>query len=237
MKKTAKNKIIAAFIVFLVCIAFIWAMFIYRSCSLSVLENLPPEDDKSEIVKDEKPKKESSKKEDVTPPNTKIDTEVEELETFVEDVIESKDTIGKEINPVEVIFDTLESKEPVSIYIPLVKSLFNDSNLSEVDLPKGKLYYKGSNGRMESVISKRENMIYETLISYDFKGNKVDNLEIGIIDKNSDKKRYAVISENRVSTFEITTDANGKKGKQVTNYIISPELKFNKGKTYYKIEK
>jgi hypothetical protein len=125
-----------------------------------------------------------------------------------------------------------DNKELTTIYIPLTKSLFNTDNLSVVHISKGKVYYSGVNGRLESQIIVNGDQEFERLTSYNPQGNKVEDLIIGLVDENGIKRKYASFSQNRISLIEITT---GKEEETVTRYLITPELRFVKGKTYKKV--
>jgi hypothetical protein len=105
-------------------------------------------------------------------------------------------------------------------------------------MPTGKIYYQGNNGKLESSVLHNEGVFKEQLKSYDYAGNKVDELEIGVVDETAKTVKHAVISKNKISVFEIVT-AKGKKQEQqvekVTEYAITPQMKFREGKTYTRL--
>ena len=134
-----------------------------------------------------------------------------------------------------------------SIYIPLIKSLFSASDVSmdafqnhiaQSEPPvRGKIYYQGENGWIESFLTVDEKgAIHEVLFSYDLAGNPVDNVEIGLLVPDSSERKYATISVNKLSVFELTTSGvTGKKQERVTEYSITPQLRFKKGRTFSKL--
>jgi len=124
------------------------------------------------------------------------------------------------------------------IDIPQTKSLLFDSqNKALNQIATGKVYYKGENGKLESHIDrKNKNEIYEELISYDNNGNAVDELEIGYISNSPKHLKCAVIDKNKISIYEtIPSDNDDSNEKIVTEYLISPQMKFTRGKTYTKL--
>jgi hypothetical protein len=128
-----------------------------------------------------------------------------------------------------------ENKESSTIFIPLTKSLFNHKDLSISNLPKGKVYYNGANGRLESnIIASENNRMTERLTSYNTRGEKIDHLDIGLITENAEKRKYAVISQNTISVFDFAPE--NTREESVTYYSITPELRFIKGKTYKKVK-
>jgi hypothetical protein len=228
-KKANKTRIV---ILAIACLAFVTGMIFYKTCNLS--ENIP-EEEKIEKLKEpkSKPSVKSPKKEIVTPV-TPVDTPQIEAVAAIEEPEPEMNPVNDE-NPGTIVFEQNEEvKELTNIYIPLTKSLFKRSNLLINDLPSGKIYYSGVNGKLKISIVHRDGKTFEYLTSYNIQGEKMDFLEIGLIDENSVRK-YAILSQNKISTFEIIQD-NGKKGEEnVINYSITPELRFVKGKTYKKV--
>jgi len=114
-------------------------------------------------------------------------------------------------------------------------ALLKDASLE--NLREGKLYYQGDNGRLESFLymdSKRK--ISEYLISYDPKGNSVDCLEVGCWIPETDEKKFAHLSNNKLSVFELAAvKTNDKREEIVTEYTITPEMQFVRGKVFSKI--
>ena len=143
--------------------------------------------------------------------------------------------------------ETGEKKELGSIYIPVTKSLFSASDVSmdafqnritqsEASV-RGKIYYQGENGLLESFLSVDEKgVIHEILFSYDPAGNPVDRMEIGLLAPDNTEKKYATLSVNKLSVFELTaSEAAGKRQERVTEYFITPQLRFKKGRTFSKL--
>ena len=192
------------------------------------------DEDQPEIVEEiALSKKTDNKKKKETP--IVVDVMPNEPEEQAEEVQLNEDTLNEEPDEIDLSEEVEEEKqrELLPIHIPQVKSLFNSSNLSIQDMPDKKQYYKGNNGTIESIVEKKgDNQFHEYLISYDYKGNKVDRLEIGIVDENIQKKKYAVLFQNNISTFEASADT---KEEIVTTYQITPDLRFTKGKTYKKV--
>ena len=227
--KRKSIKIIAY--ILLMCLAFGSGMLFQKYCfDKGITEE---SEDEPEIIKEiihlEK-KKDKKEKEvplvvDVVP--TKEEEQIEEVQ-LNEDILKEE---PDEINLPEEIEE--QQRDLLPIHIPQVKSLLNSSNLSIQNMPDKKQYYKGNNGTIESIVERKSNNhFHEYLISYDYKGNKVDQLEIGIVDENIQKKKYAVLFQNNISTFEVSADT---KEEIVTTYQITPDLRFTKGKTYKKV--
>ena len=118
-----------------------------------------------------------------------------------------------------------------------IKILAYMKNTSLENLREGKLYYQGENGRLESFLyidSKRK--ISEYLISYDSKGNAVDCLEVGCWIPETNEIKFANLSNNKLSVFELApVQANGKREEIVTEYAITPAMQFVRGKVFSKI--
>ena len=141
----------------------------------------------------------------------------------------------------------LNKKELTSIYVPLTKSLFSASDASidafrnrimQSEHPaRGKIYYQGENGLIESFLSVDEKgVIREMLFSYDPFGNPVDELEIGWLVPDSPERKYATVLVNKLSVFELTlSQPADKKQERVTEYFITPQLRFRKGRTFTKL--
>jgi hypothetical protein len=176
--------------------------------------------------------------------NREKSREQESEESVVTKEINTKQPINETEEPVvelanesentEKVEETTELKNLNPVYITQIKSLFNLSNFSIDNLPEGKTYFHGENGKLESVIHKGEDGISEQLVSYDYRGQKTDALEIGWIDGAGQVVKYAVISGNKISIFE-TLNTKKKKETKVTEYAITPQLKFTKGKIYMQL--
>ena len=131
-----------------------------------------------------------------------------------------------------------ESHEFATINIPQTKSLlFDPRNNILNQVAAGKIYYQGENGKLESCIitNRNRNEVCEELISYDNKGNEVDKLEIGYVCDSAKHLKCAVIFKNKISIYETKSNGEGKNVKIVTEYLISPQMKFSRGKTYTKL--
>ncbi|MDR1610808.1 MAG: hypothetical protein LBS08_04780 [Candidatus Symbiothrix sp.] len=131
------------------------------------------------------------------------------------------------------ITDTVETE---AIYIPQTRSLLFHTQNSVLDrIPAGMIYYEGKNGKLESSINRNETGIHEELTSYDEKGNFVDKLEIGYICDSVRHLKCAVIFKNKISIYEMKLSADNKNEEVISEYLISPQMKFSKRKTYKKL--
>jgi len=129
-----------------------------------------------------------------------------------------------------------DHQEFTVIDIPQTKSLLFDSQnntLNQVDT--GKVYYQGISGKLQSRIKRNKNEVYEELISYDNNGNAVDGLEIGYICNSPKHLKCAVIFKNKISIYETIPTGSKDNAEIVTEYLISPKMKFILGKTYTKL--
>ena len=179
------------------------------------------------------------------PAASKILSDSDHIEEMSSDNLLGKDEEHKVAEKIENVL--AQGKELTSIYIPLTKSLFSASDASidafqnritRVGPPvRGKVYYQGENGLIESFISLDDKgVMHEILFSYDPAGNPVDELEIGLLVPDSPEKKYATVLVNKLSVFELTiVEASGKRQERVTEYFISPQLQFKKGKTFTKL--
>lgn len=187
-----------------------------------VVTEEPP---KPQVTK-KKPKKENPEDLPEVPAGEDIVPEPESEELTVE-IIE-EEAIEEE--------SAAEPRELTTVHIRHSRSLFSNPNSSSDPLQVGKIYYDGDNGKLESFVNKKEDIISEKLISFDYRGNRVDSLEISLVEDGNEFHKYAVISHNKISIFQVMPTKN-KKGKEelVTEYIITPNMKFVKGKTYTKL--
>jgi len=130
-----------------------------------------------------------------------------------------------------------DPQEFTMIDIPQTKSLLFDSQNNALNrIDTGKVYYQGISGKLQSRIKRNKNEIYEELISYDNNGNAVDELEIGYISNTSKYLKCAVIFKNKISIYEtIPSNKDTTKEEIVTEYLISPQMKFTRGKTHTKL--
>jgi hypothetical protein len=233
MSKEKNNEKKIAIFIITICILFILGMAFYKTCSFS--EEIP-EEKPIETVKEKEPKPSvKPPKSVIVEPDTVSEQEIDSIATIENPEIENGGIV--EEKPETVVPEPVEKQKELSnIYIPFTKSLFNRPNLSINDLPERKIYYSGENGRLESSFVLKEGKTIEYLVSYNPQGEKVDNLEIGLIDEKAVRKKYATFSQNKISTFEtIQGKEKEKEEESVTNYSITPELRFVKGKTYKKI--
>ena len=130
-----------------------------------------------------------------------------------------------------------DPQEFTMIDIPQTKSLLFDSQNNALNrIDTGKIYYQGISGKLQSRIKRNKNEIYEELISYDNNGNAVDELEIGYISNTSKYLKCAVIFKNKISIYEtIPSNKDTTKEEIVTEYLISSQMKFTRGKTHTKL--
>jgi len=219
-------------IIIFICVAFVFGVLLYKSY---INTGIVQEEEKPEIVEEVAPSKKDNDKKNPKEPEPPLVVEEIEIEEPEEEIpLEEETEQEEETDNTEQPKEVEEQRELLPIHIPHVKSLFSTSNISVQDLPEKKQYYNGNNGIIESIVEKKgDNLFHEHLITYDYKGNKVDQLEIGIIDENTQKKKYAVLFQNNISTFE--TSSEGKAEEIVTTYRITPDLRFIKGKTYKKV--
>jgi hypothetical protein len=236
MKPTQRNRTV---IVILICIAFaVGGIVFYKNWKY--IKEIPEETITEGKTEKEKEEKNSQNVVEIPSVNTEAPAEIKIPEAKKPAEEENPETetevAAKEIQETTIQENSAEQKELPNISIPFTKSLFNRADLSVNNFPSGKVYYNSTNGKIESVVSiKEDNKLYEYLTSYDSKGNKVDYLEIGYIEENSVKKKYAILSQNRISTVTRTLNEKNQEEELVVNYSITPDLKFVKGKTYRKV--
>jgi len=136
----------------------------------------------------------------------------------------------------EYLSDGTQSQQFAEIDIPQTRSLlFNPQNNAANQVYAGKVYYQGENGKLESRINQTKNEVCEELISYDSKGNAVDKLEISYASDSTKRLKCAVIFKNKISIYETKPSGGDKNEGNVTEYLISPQMKFSLGKTYTKL--
>jgi flagellar basal body-associated protein FliL len=227
-QKQKKKTVIISIICLLIVVFLVLGIRFYKSY---LRENQAPQQE--EVVvdtkKDSKPRN-KPKPVDITSEDTS--------EVALDELVVSKD---------ETILDSTESEtetpnikeeanELEDIYINHTRSLLGKNGILPDNLPTGKVYYQGNKGNLESLVKRDGDKISEQLISYDKQGNKVDELEIGIIEESDKAVKHAVISKNKISVFEIMPAKDGKKTEErVTEYTITPSMKFRKGKTYVRL--
>lgn len=180
-----------------------------------------------DTMKSQKPKKEQVQSSAEVPGSEEITETSDNIfpPEQIENAEEATETVTEE---------TSESRKSSAIYISQTKSLLFNSHHA-VDIHAGKVYYQSENGKLESRINQSKSGISEELYSYDSKGNQVDKLEIGYICDSTRHLKCAVIFKNKISIYETKLTADNKNEEIVTEYLISPELKFSRGKTYTKL--
>ncbi|MDR0546585.1 MAG: hypothetical protein LBG77_03235 [Dysgonamonadaceae bacterium] len=147
--------------------------------------------------------------------------------------------VESKAKPVEALKKDLEQ-----VYISMTKSMFAPANITlasfqavspEKSRMAGKSYYHGENGAIESdLVWDEDGNLHEQLVSFDLSGRPVDNLEIGVLTPSA-RTKYASLSTNKISIVESVQTAK-KNDERVTEYTVTPELQFHKGKTYLKIK-
>jgi hypothetical protein len=129
-----------------------------------------------------------------------------------------------------------ETAKLSTIYIPQTKSLlFNSKDNNFENIQAGKIYYQDENGRLESAVNRDKDGVREELTGYDNKGNIVDKMEIGYICDSARHLKCAIIFKNKISIYETKTSGDNENEEIVTEYLILPQMKFIKGKTYTKL--
>jgi hypothetical protein len=180
-------------------------------------------------------------KKDSKPENTKIPEIIlsgEEQENVLEALTDNPEEtiISSAENETEASNRREDANELADVSISHTKSLFGEAGLLPENLPAGKVYFQGNNGKLESFIKNEGTRFSEQLISSDSKGNKVDELEIGVVEEAGKSVKYAVISKNKISVFEMMPAKKGKKAEErVTEYTITRQMRFAKGKTYVRL--
>jgi hypothetical protein len=183
-----------------------------------------------------------------------IDTTVEEKE-IIEKKIEKPEAESKELTSIFIpqtksLFNKQDLSEDALLSRPRmspdqwentnweeVKKKFHLQNVSVNDLIAGKIYYQGENGKLESFIYiDQSKNLHEYLISSDSNGFYADCVEIGYWVLESGEKNYATLSNYKLLIYKSLPVKWGKKTEEsVTEYFISPQMQFNKGKTFSKL--
>lgn len=195
-----------------------------------------PEEQVEEVVPEEEPVREKKR-----PKTPKEDPKVPENDTLVIDSDSLNSIVEKE--GLEGLTDSvIPSKEEdlrkraELLHIHRTRSLFHEENLNIDVLPEGKIYYEGEFGKLESILIRKDSRIVEKLISKDNSGQTIHELEIGLINEDQSVAKYALLHRNRISVFELLPTKKGDKSQEsVTDYTITPDMKFVKGKTYTKV--
>lgn len=228
-----KKKGVFVFLSILIVITIGMLIYYLKFYQASIPDDIPNEPEITEIIP-EKPaqqKPQPIKKPQPTPEETEETDNPEETEINIE--TEEPEEKAEEITESETSAEVITNKP---LLIPFTRSLFHSPEINISQLPAGKVYHKSHACRIESIIlSNEENEHREYLISYDCDGNKVDDLEIGLIDRNGKKIKHAILSQNKISTFILSEGKSGRPEETVTEYTISKSFHFVKGKTYAKV--
>jgi hypothetical protein len=250
MCSATKYKISRFLPVFLIVILVLagTGVYVFQSNKKTIQEDsIPSVEEKIVVNKQKKSKKqpEEAVVQEIPMENPILEPEEAESNEPVEETINEEKSAETEV---EISNTNGVKKELTTIYIPLTKSLFTSPNISRESFQSrmmqpehpvvfGKSYYQGENGKLESSLRiDAEGNLHEQLHSFDSDGNLVDNIEIGFLSPEPHPRKYATLSVNKLSVFEIsTTSASGKKEERVTEYSITPQLQFRKGKTFSKI--
>jgi hypothetical protein len=99
----------------------------------------------------------------------------------------------------------------------------------------GKDYYSGYYGYISSKIVETGRGVVEILTAIDRQGRQTAELEIGLIAADGRRLKYAVVARNRISVTEVVSAPDEKLAEMMTEYSITPEMTFVKGKTYHKL--
>ena len=173
---------------------------------------------------------ETIKKEKDTATKEELVIDVPEVQEYdsIENIVENNsDIVDIFESPDEIQKETIPQKELSSIYIPQTKSILSRKNLTD-DQISGKIYYQGENGRLESFIHlDEEGATHEYLVSYNPFSQPVDSLKIGYWNPNTNNKKYATLSVNKISVFENEI--------RVTEYFINPHMQIRKGRSFSKL--
>jgi hypothetical protein len=240
MSFSDKNKTAISLVIFLLILFLLVGIGIYKfqhNGNLSDNETVSPAQE--EVLEKNSTAKKANPDSPVAPEIPMLHPDSGQNEERGE-TIEHNEAIEKEAESAP-----LEKKELTAIYIPITKSLFSSSSVSfdsfksrmtHGEPAQGKIYYQGDNGKIESLLSIDSNgSFHEQLVSYDPEGNPVDRIEIGLLCPETNDKKYATLSVNRLSVFELSTAKTGKKEERVTEYSITPQLRFVRGKTFTKL--
>ncbi len=124
----------------------------------------------------------------------------------------------------------ITAAERSALKIDYIKNEFFSKRPNK-ELSKGKLFYQGANGKMQSIfILAPDHATWEFLVSYDAKGNYVDCVMIGQIMDYAGDRAESVVEGNKIqvhSTWPVYEDEGGD-GNAIVKYEITPELKFIK---------
>ena len=199
-----------------------------------------PKEVLSEIENQEKSESESTLEEKIVGESEKEEFFFEKNEISTINIPYCKSLFHKieENNQLTPAKLTLNQEERSLLKIDNIILNVDFGNLSENQFCKGKTYYNGVNGRLESIIIDfQDETIHEYLISYNSEGEYKNCIEIGILTPQNEKKKYAVLSGRKLSIYESLSQLDAKKTKEtVTEYYISPQLELKKGKTFSKID-
>gem|GEM_PF-5613508 len=218
----------------MLCILISMSMLMF-SCNKEKQEDIlgeTPQSQTEEIIEPQKPSPKPEPKPKEIPVVTDslahlIPDSLEILETIVEqEFIQVEDTV----NTVVVAEKEIKTKQ---IAIPYTKSLVGICKSDNESLGRNKIYFEGPQGIVESNVVETDGTHFEYLVSRNQKGDVIEKIEIGII-KGEGKRKHAVLSGNKIITYQ-RTESEKKNRELVTEYMITPQLKFSKGKTYAKV--
>ncbi|MDR2621215.1 MAG: hypothetical protein LBC48_01375 [Dysgonamonadaceae bacterium] len=237
-KGQEKHRNIILSIAFLLIAALTAGIFTFRNYP-SDKENMNLSINNGNTDKETHPKKQKVKP--AQPPKTDaVETEI--IAEKPDDTYPPEEDVANiaETTPEESLESSPEASPAASgraaIYIPQTRSLlFQAQNRAPDQIQTGKVYYESEYGKLESSIIRDRTGIREELTAYNEKGNAVDKLEIGYICDSAKHVKCAVIFKNKISIYETKLSADNKNEEIVTEYLISPQMKFSRGKTYKKL--
>ena len=212
-----------------------WGWYKYQSSQQAEEEQTEQPAEKPEAPRPIVPEKKKEELPVLTQPEDTIaEAEEDTTEVIVEELAENQSHESSGVGEVQA--QATAHPELSTVYISRTKSLFASNKvsvetfkdkLSDGKHAAGKVYYQGDNGKLESSLSLDEKgHLHEYLAGFDPKGNKTENIEIGWLSTDKQHKKYAIFLVNKLSIFE---------EERVTEYTITPQLRFKKGKTFTKI--
>ena len=103
------------------------------------------------------------------------------------------------------------------------------TQIQNSQLAKGKTIYTCDKGRIVTFLFiVADQITKEYMVSYDPKGNVIDCIDIGTISAYGGDRGYADISGDKVVVYSSYPAEEGEDGDSVTEYRITPKLKFIK---------
>jgi len=106
-----------------------------------------------------------------------------------------------------------------------------NSSFPNSEISKGKMVYKGSNGRLETFLHiVEDDNTREILVSYNTNGDYISHIEIGELGAYSGTRAYGLITGNKVSVNYYFPSESGdeKDNTQTKSYAIGSELKLTR---------